>query len=187
MTFLILTHTFHPDIESEGQYVSAVTAELAKHGHSVTMLCGQARITTALVRYSLQLSTPPQVDVVAALSSAPSVSKLGSVFARLVGARFKSRIVSAEVDTVVADLEAASESQTVPTADSPAEHMPAIAPAASTAFAATALTGSFGGSALFGSRPLARGVTGRASSFRVHARSTVLPPSGTRVRRSQAS
>src|SRR5262245_55790695 len=164
MTFLILTHTFHPDVESEGQYVRAVTAELVKHGHSVTMLCGQARITTALVRYSLQLSTPPSVDVVAALSSAPSVSKLGRVFARLVGARFKSRIVSAEVDTVVADLEAAVESQTAQTVDSTAEHVgrPTIAPAASSAYAATALTGTFGGSALLGSRPLVRGVTGRA-------------------------
>ena len=188
MTFLILTHTFHPDIESEGQYVSAVAAELVKHGHTVTMLSGQARIATALARCSFQLSTPPRVDVVAALSSAPSVSKLGSLFARALGARFKSRIVSAEVDTVVADLEAAAEPEMASTTDSTVEHMgaPSIAPAASSAYIATPLTGTFGSSALLGSRPLVRGVTGRASPFRVTARAVALPPAHARVRRSQA-
>ena len=122
------------------------------------------------------------------MSSAPSVSRLGSLFARLIGARFKSRIVSAEVDTVVADLEAAAEPEIAPAADSTVEHMdaPSIAPAASSAYIATPLTGTFGSSALLGSRPLVRGVTGRASPFRVAPRTVVLPPAHARVRRSQA-
>ena len=183
MTFLILTHTFHPDIEFEAQYVSAVAAELVKRGHSVSLLSGQGRITTALVRFGLQLATPPSVDVVAALSSSPSVSRLGSLFARAAGAHFRSRVVAAEVETVVMDLEAAAEAAPEP------EDSSLIDTVAPSAVAAEPLKGTFGNSALAGSpRPLVRGLAGRAGT----APRTVSLPAATAadavaVRRSQAS
>jgi len=193
MTFLILTHTFHPDLEFEAQYVSAVAAELVKRGHSVSMLSGQGRITTALVRFGLQLATPPSVDVVAALSSSPSVSRLGILFARAAGAHFRSRVVAAEVETVVMDLEAAADQPAGTTEASPEpEDSSAIGTVAPSAIAAQPLRGTFGNGALAGSaRPLVRGLAGRASQLSTAPRTVALPAAAAAdavpVRRSQAS
>jgi len=191
MTFLILTHTFHPDLEFEAQYVSAVAAELVKRCHSVSMLSGQGRIMTALVRFSLQLATPPCVDVVAALSSSPSVSRLGRLFARAAGTHFRSRVVAAEVETVVMDLEAAAVAGTTEASPEP-EDSSAIGTVAPSAVAAQPLKGTFGNSALAGSpRPLVRGLAGRAGQPSMAPRSVALPAAAAAnavaVRRSQAS